>query len=508
MATTLPLPLGSYTDLDPRASSKQLIGCFSEALDQDSPADTKNPTNSMPMTLRRMPGMTQLNGFGDGSGNPVRGMWEMAGVQYVVIGTNLYSAAIDAANNVTLTTIATSIAGGSGFVRMTDNGACMVILIPSTSIAYTYTTAGSFAQLTSTFFTALGAIDCWFIDSYIVFLATNGTTFFNDDGRQVSGSGQITFTTAASFTREFGTDLFVGGTVDHREVVLFGSRTTEGYVNAGNPTGSPFSSAPDSFMQIGCHPLCAYTVANQDQSVFWIANDKTVRRRNGQTPQTVSNSGIEQILNTVNLTGSYALVPTAYGHPLYVIQLPNANGPNAGRTLAYNCRTQKWFELESYDLENAVNAWRPLCYYNGFGYQLVGDTYSDAVGILNENAFTEFTNTQICEFVTQSVYDAHNRIQHRRLEVVITSGGAPSIYNSSGTALAVPIIDIFESDDAGRTFVQCWDVQNLGGQGQYDQRAFVFNLGQSRDRVYKIRVTDPTPVFAVDIQATLEGGKW
>jgi hypothetical protein len=503
VSTQVPIPLSSYTDLDPRASSKQLIGCFSEALDQDSPADTKNAVNtSMTACLRRMPGMTQLPGFGDGTGNPVRGMWEMAGVQYVVIGPTLYSATIDAANNVVLTSISTAVSGGTRFVRMTDNGACLVILVPGTPIAYTYTPASaSFLQLTNTFFTALGGIDCWFVDSFIVFLAINGTTFFNDDGRAVSGTGQITFTTASSFTREFGTDLFVGGIVDHREVVLFGTRTTEGYVNAGNPAGSPFSSAPDSFMQIGCHPLCGYTVCEQDQSVFWVANDKTVRRRNGQTPTIISNSGIEQVLNSINLTGSYALFPTVYGHPLYVLTCPNANGPNAGRTLVYNCRTQKWFELESYDLENSVNAWRPLCYYNGFGYQLVGDTYSDAVGILNENAFSEFANTQICEFVTQAIYDGNNRIQHRRLEIVVTAGGSP-------TQNTVPIIDIFESDDAGRTFTQCWDVQNLGGAGQYDQRAVIFNAGQSRQRVYKARITDPTPTFTVDIQAELEGGKW
>jgi hypothetical protein len=503
MATSVPIPLGSYTNLDPRSSSKQLIGCFAEFADTESPADTKSPNVTPPAYLRRMPGITQLVGFGDGSGNPVRGMWEMAGVQYVVIGSTLYSATIDTLNQVTLTNLSgsTPIIGGARFVRMTDNGACLVILVPGTPIAYTYTVSTGVLPLSATFFTALGAIDCWFIDSYIVFLAINGTTFFNDDGRQVSGSGQITFTTAASFTREFGTDLFIGGTVDHREVLLFGSRTTEGYINAGNPTGSPFSSAPDSFMEIGCHPLCAYTVAKQDQSVFWIANDKTVRRRNGQTPQIISNAGIEQILSTINLTGSYALVPTAYGHPLYVITCPNANGPNAGRTLVYNCRTQKWFELESYDLENSVNAWRPLCYYNGFGYQLVGDTYSDAVGQLNENAFQELTNTQICEFVTQSIYSNHDRIQHRRVECIITAGGTQS-------ATAVPVIDIFESDDSGRTFTQSWDVQNLGGEGQYDQRAVAFNLGQSRDRVYKFRVTDPTPTFAVDIQATLEGGKW
>ena len=80
-------------------------------------------------------------------------------------------------------------------------------------------------------------------------------------------------------------------------------------------------------------------------AVFWVANDKTVRRRNGQTPVIVSNSGIEQILSKINLTGSYALFPTVYGHPLYVLTCPNANGPRQTGSDPVLQTTQELMEL-------------------------------------------------------------------------------------------------------------------------------------------------------------------
>lgn len=515
MASTIPLSLGSYTMQDPRASGKRLVGCMSEQTDQDSQADVKNKVQ--PAYLRRMAGIRSLSGFNDGSNSPVRGMWEMAGIEYVVIGPNLYSASMDVVTqNVTLSSVLNpgNPILGAGFVRITDNGACLVILQPSTTNAWTYTPAsggGGFQTLNAMFFATLGAIDCWFIDTFIVFLAVNGTTFFNDDGRLVSGNAQITFTTAASFTREFGTDLFVGGTVDHREIVLLGTRTSEGYVNAGNAVGSPFASAPDSYMTQGCHPQCGYTIALQDQAFFWVANDLTVRRRNGQTPTRVSNSGIEQILQDINsgnsgsLAGSYALAPTVAGHPLWVLQLPNAISPEGtqGRTLCYDCLTTKWFELESFGgADNTVplGMWRVLSYHNGLnGNQLIGDSQTSQGGVLDIRVFSEFGATQQCWWTTQSIYDGNNRIQHRRIECIATPG--------LGAIGSRPIMDVLISDD-GRTYTSLVDVQNLGGQGQWDQRVVAFNNGQHRSGSYKFRVTDATPLFTVDIQATLEGGKW
>ena len=489
--TPVPLPAGSYDLPDMRASAKKLVGCFSEPEDQDAQSDDKGGPPLI--TLRRMDGLTKI--VGDNSGNPVRGMWEMGGVEYVVIGPTLYSiGGLSPANpevGANLNFIGTGISGNT-FVRMSDNGACLIILVPSTNLCWTFSSAG-FQQLLDPFFLALGAIDLGFVDSFMVFLSTNGTTFFNDDGRNVSGTGEITFTTAASFSREFGTDLFTGMAIDHREILMFGTRTSEGYVNAGNPTGSPFSSAPDSYMAIGIHPNGGYTVGSQDQSVFFVANDRTVRRRNGQTPTKVSNAGIDQILKLPGaIVNAYALTPTVGGHPMYVLTLPFLQ-----RTLVYDCLTSKWFELASFRL----GYWRPLCYHNGLGVQLLGDSQSDSIGFLDSTSFFEFGTIPDCEFTTQGVYSANNRLIHRRIELVCTVGGA---INQTDT----PTVDILCADGDEKVFTSFADPQNLGGQGESEHRVFWFNLGQPRHRVYKFRVTYPTQLFTVGVYATLEPCKW
>lgn len=496
MTSLVTLPLSTYVSQDPRASSKRLVGCFSEGLEPDADPDVKQPQE--PYALRRMPGSKAV--LDSGTGLAVRGMWELAGVQYAVIGDTLYQVDLNttslvgsfqAINDPSVTPIT-----GAGFIRMTDNGACMVMLVPGSALAWTYCpNGGGFQVLSASFFTLAGAIDCWFVDSYIVFLAGDGTGFFNDDGRIVSGNNQITFTTAASFTREFGTDKFVGMAVDHRQVLCFGTRTSEGYANTGNPIGSPFSSAPDSFMQKGMHPLAAYSVALQDESVFWVANDKTVRRRNGQTPQKVSNSGIDQILGTVDLTGCYALTPTVYGHPLWVLTIPIAQ-----RTIAYDCLTSKWFEISSL----STGFWRPQCYYNGFGMQLLGDSMSGQIGVVDENTFADFGDSQLCEITPQTIYYQDYRITTRRLELVVTVGAGLS-------ATQAPTVDLFSSDNSGKVWYSYADPQDLGTQGEDEasgQRAVWWNLGQSRARNFKFRITDPSPAFAVQVNAMLEGGKY
>lgn len=430
---------------------------------------------------------------------PVRGIWEMASVTYVVIGDSLYSMTNAGTftfpqPTATMTLLATGIAG-NGFVRMTDNTKCLFILVPNTNIGYTFTTANGFAQMLDETFTFFGAKDVWFIDSFMVFLALNGLEFYNDDGAAVSGTGPITFTTGGVFPREFGTDPFVGMCVDHRTVHMFGTRTTEGYVDAGNATESPFAAAPDAFMQIGCHPNCGYTVALQDQAVFWVANDLTVRRLNGQTPVRVSNSGIENFLelHKQKLAGAYAICPTVNGHPLWVLTLPLA-----GKSIAYDCLTTEWFDIES--LFRSLGFWRPLCYFNSQGLQLVGDSQSSVVGFLDANTFTEFGTPQAATFYTQSVYDNHNRIRHNRVELVITAGGSTSIPNNARVTMLL-------SDDSGAIF-RNGQVKNLGKEGERRARAIWFALGMSRDRAYGFQVSDPTPTFSVQVTADLAGGQW
>jgi hypothetical protein len=517
--TTKALPLGSYTALDPRASGKRLVGCFSEAADQDSQEDSKSADN--PAWLRRMAGIRTV--CSDGSNFPVRGYWEMAGVEYVVIGPNLYQMSVDPVTQVaTLAQLnGTTPITGNNFVRMTDNNACLVILQPGTGNIWTWSLSsaasayvGSFNTLTIPAGYPTAALNCWYLDNFIVFLSTNGKTFFNDQGFSVTGYAQISFATSpvASFTREFGTDLFVGGVVDHRQLTLCGTRTTEGYVTGtANPVGSPFQTSPDGFLEIGCHPLCGDTVSHQDQAPFFVASDLTVRRVSGQTPTVVSNSGIDQILQQIaspngnqgTLLGAYALTPTVAGHPMWILQLPNAISPEGtkGRTLCYDCKTLKWYELASYTPAGVpLGMWRVLCYHNGIGGQLVGDSQTSNVGILDTTIFTEFGGPMVCEWSYQSVYNGHQRVSVRRLEVVVTPGEGSSLTTA-------PTIDLLTSVD-GKTYESFQDLQNLGLPGDTDHRAVWWNLGQYRDLYLRNRVTDPTPLFTVDAQITYEPGRF
>jgi hypothetical protein len=347
-----------------------------------------------------------------------------------------------------------------------------------------------FMQLTDANFIALGAIDVHFLDSYIVFLSQSGREFYNDDGQIISGQYQITFTTNGTFPREFGTDLFVGMGADHRMLSFFGLWSSEGYQNVGSPIGTPFASAPQTFTEQGMHPDAAYSAALQDDALFWVANDKTVRRKNGQTPVRVSNSGIEAILEHADLTGSYALVPSIAGHNLWVYVMPADF-----RTIVYDCLTQEWFEIESYKL----GYWRALCYNNVYGKQMVGDASGQGIGYLDTSVFTEFTTgTLVASFTTQPIYKDHHRIAHRRLEAVISTG-------QGGTAGA--LLSLLVSDNAGESF-RGFPMRNLGSTGSFFVRATWFNLGQTRNRVYKFQISDPTPTFTVQLTADVELGKW
>jgi hypothetical protein len=505
----VPLPLASYQLADLRAASKRLIGCYPEPAPQTQPDDMKD---NQPAVLRRWPGITT---FATSSTNPIRGIWEMAGTVYVVIGYDLYT--LNSFGTFTLVPGSSGGIIGSGFVRMTDNGACLVVLVPGTDTCYTYTPftgGGGVQQLTSSFFYNLGgAIDCWFVDSYIVFLANNNGgngsyTFFNDDGRQVSGNAQITFTTAASFNRQFGTDPFYGMCIDHREVLMFGSRSSEGFVNTGNATGTPFSAASDTYMTYGVHPQCPYSIALQDNSVMWIANDLTVRRRNGQTPTRISTAGVELVLSNANknglLTGTYALTspaggPTWNGHPFYVLTIPLAE-----RTLVYDCVTQQWFDLVSVVNGQDIQ-YRGLSYFNGFGKQLIGDSESGTIGYLDDTVQTEFGNSNapvVCAFTTMPIYNQNNRQVVRRVEAVVTAG-------QGATPGVAPRINLLLSANWGETYDSSGDdSQTLGVPGDTGNRAIWWNLGQYDSLVMQFRVTDASPTFSVDVTAYVEQCKW
>lgn len=496
MPKSLALPTGSYSLPEPRASVRRLVNCFSESAPQVSSVDSKD--KDPPVILRRAPGITTwatLPNFKEARGasptknsivtsyNPVRGMCMMAGVLYVVAGTTLYSV-----NSQGVFTSLGPGVQGSGRVFMNGNGYCLVIVLPNPNyiLGYTWNSGVGLQRITATTFTTFGALNLGFIDSYLVFLQQNGRGFFNDDGQIISGTGPITFNNFGQFPREYGTDPFVGMGICDRIIWMFGQLTTEAYVDVGNTAGSPFASAPNNFIELGC--AAGQTVTKQNQTLFWLANDKTIRYLNGTTPVRVSNHAIEAILQTIVISDAYGLAYSLGGHQMVAFTFPTA-----GRTLVYDCTTTEWHEMSSY----GIGYWRPYCQVNAYGMQLVGDSQNTGlIGFLDPTAYTEFGEPMIATWIHQPVYSGHDRIRHRRLEIVLGTGEAPLSGQGS-----IPEITLKISDDGGHTW-RTLPTRSLGSEGERYVRAQWWNLGMARERVYQFNLSDPIALWLTD--ATLE----
>lgn len=481
----IPIPTGSYRLPDPRASVRRLVNCFSEQAPQDNLVNDSKQ-KAPPIILRRAPGIKAF--ASDGSANVVRGMWMMGGIEYAVIGTNLYTVSSAGVVNV----IASGVSG-SGLVRITDNTQCLVILNPGSAVALCYTVMGGLVSVSLPF----AAVDCWFIDSYIVFLQSNGRGFFNDDGQIVSGTGPITFVNGNAFPREFGTDPFVGMAISNRNIYMFGERTSEIFVDSGSASsvGTPFTDAPNSFLQIGMVPGAQFSAVLQNNVVYWLANDRTIRYLNGVSPVRASNHGIESVLATIDVTGCYAFAYSMGGHLFAAWTFPIAQ-----RTLILDVTTGEWHEMESFGL----GYWRPLCCHNVFGKYLIGDSQGSGIGTLDFATRTEFGTVRTSTWTHQAVYQENNRLSHKRLELVLGGGFAP--LNGPGQDIN-PLLTLFASDDGGKTF-RAFPDRSLGTVGQYLQRLVWFNLGISRQRVYKFELSANAESWITDLVLTAAAGRW
>lgn len=499
---SISLPTGSYALVEPRASSRRLINCFAETSPTISSEDSKD--KDTPVILRRAPGVVAFCDLSNGLSinGQVRGLEMMQGLLYAVIGQNLYS--VNSAGTPTL--LGSSIVG-SGRVHMANNKYCLVIVIPNSNSGYTYDLgSNTLLPITASTFLSLGALNVGFIDSYIVFLQKNGLGFYNSDSQVVSGTGPISFTSTLSgqFIRQFGSDPFVGMDIDHRTINMFGQLTSEAFIDAGNTAGTPFSSAPNNFMEMGC--INGETVAKQDQSTFWVANDRTVRRLTGVTPTRVSNHGIENVLEEIYMGDAYAFCYTLGGHLMYALTLPTA-----GRTLVYDCTTTEWHEMSSLigllghsavgvhsnDAAAALGYWRPLCSINAYGMQLVGDSQYPIIGQLSTDVFSELGMPLEAMWIHQAIYDNHNRLRHKRLELVIGTGNT---YVAPTGQATYPQITLKISDNGGNTY-RTMPTRSLGLQGHRKDRVVWYNLGMSRDRVYQFNMSDPYEMWVTDAQA-------
>lgn len=439
------LPVASYAQ--PSRSPQRLVNVYAQA----------STGSKGPVELIGAPGIAPfatLTGVG-------RGLFVMRGTLYAVAGQTLYK--IDETGSPTTL----GALPGSEKLQFAGNG---VQIVFSNKYLYSNSTV---AAITDPDLPALSAID--YIDGYVVW-AESGTQRWGCselyDGATYDG---LDFASAEAWP-----DDIVTLKVDHRQVILFGQESTEIWWNSGAGAGFPFERLAGGYLEYGC--LARLGVVKQDNSVFWLANDRTVRRLTGQTPVRVSQHGVEErIAGYARVDDCEAFPYTWDGHLFCVFRFPSA-----GACWVFDVTTNEWHERVTYD----STTWDVVDAAHCYGKVFVQSGTTGAVGSLSDSVYTEFGGVLRREWTYPQVYDTNRRLVHAELELVARTGDAP--------LGQVPAVLLEVSDDGGNTWTLL-PPRELGRTGEYRHLVRWSRLGQARDRVYRMSVDDATvPVRVLD----------
>lgn len=455
----IPLPVHSYQHISRPVGVERLVNCMAER----APPEGKAPT-----ALMRTPGIVTRCNVGTGSG---RGLFEFKGSLYAVSGTTLYKVLS------TYTTVSIGTVSGSDPVSFADNPTQFVIcdLIAG---AY-YSDGTTVTKITDADFN--DGVQCCSLDSYILFRSRNSGIFFSSDLANAASYDALMFATA-----EGSSDNLVGIAADHRQIVLAGSKSIELWYNAGL-SGFPFTRDTNGYIEIGC-AAGATMIRGVDNSVYWLASDLTVRKLDGLTPVRISHHGVEQAIASYNVEDAYAFGYTQGGHIFYVLTFPSS-----GHTWVYDATTMEWHERQSY----GINRWRPCSAVFCYGMWFVQDYQTGKVGTLDPSTYVEWDNTLRIEATFPSIYKGGELVAHECFEVMTETG----VGTVSGQGYN-PQMTLELSDDGGRTW-RTKPTKSLGLLGEYKSVVKWDSLGSSRDRVYRISISDPVKVVISDAQLSV-----
>ncbi len=459
----LPLPPHSYQLRSRPASSARLVNCAPEPLPQGAKAS---------FALVRTPGIGTWTTVGTG---PIYAMHRAFGYLWVISGAKLYR--VD--TNLTVTEI-----GSVGFVSRIDmdHNTTTLVVVNQPNAFYYDTTTSTFAQITDVDFTSRGASGVEFLDNFLLFIEPDSGQFFCADVGSATSFDSLNYATA-----EGAPDNLVGVKVDHRQALLGGEETIEIWELRGG-AGFPFRRAANGFVEIGV--ANGATMAKQDQSVFWLAPDNTVRRLDGLTPVRISHAGIEQALGDVTIGSGVGFAYAQEGHLYYVLQFPE-------RTFVYDATLKDWHERQSY----GHPYWLAWSHEQFAGKELVGDISSNRIGYLSPLIYQDWDSIQRMEWTYQPVYAQGNAAFHDKLEIIAETGVGLISGQGSNPQMMMDV-----SDDGGRTF-EALATMSMGGIGAFRTAIEWGQLGSSYDRVYRGAVSDPVKTVIIDTQLTARGAR-
>lgn len=434
-------------------------------------------------SLVSTPGLTLLVALPT---SPVRGTFcDSTGQLWAVGGNTLYQLS-SIWGAISCGTLLTS----TGPVSFCDNGLQVVLVDGPYGYFWTIKTTNTFAQIVDESF--LGASQVCFLDSYFIFNEPNTQQFYLSPQDAV-----IPFNGLDVGSAEAHPDPLVGIATLQENLYLFSKKHTEVWYDAG-AAGFPLQRIQGSVIEIGC--AAGFTIAAIQTAIFWLGQDLngngTVYRSQGLQPQRISTYAIENEIRALgDLSSARAWTYQQAGHSFYCLNLPGAN-----TTWVFDTTTSLWHE-RTY-LSNGLYQ-RHLADCQAFAYNInvVGDYSSGNIYSLDPNAYSDNGAPIRRERASPHISKDLNRIFHSQFWLDLEAGvGLDGV--GQGTK---PQVMLSWSNDYGHSWSnEHWT--SVGAIGARKTRAIWRRLGASRDRVYRVQITDPVKVTLLGAEIEIEEG--
>ena len=382
----LPLSVQSWNGKSKEFTAEKLVNFYVEV----GPATAKSPA-----LLLNRPMLSNWLSIGPG---PIRGWILMGGDLYVVSGREVHR--VTSARATTLLGTIT----GTGPVSMAENGSQVVIVSDNSGWV---ATSSDLTKITSDGFA--GATTVVYLDTFGVFTEPDSGRFFI--------SGQLDFSAFSAIdvaTAESDPDDLVAVATNHRWLWLFGEKTIQVYYNEG--LGDfPFSVMNDTVIERGLG--ARFSVAKEDNTLFFLGNDKLVYQFVDFTPKIISTPALATKIAAFSEADAAAAVGQFMdieSHKFYILSFPTA-------TFVYDITTGLWA-----DWETSGGVWTGHMVIKAFGETLVGDRVSGQIYSASPDVYTDAGTDVISIVRYPPVFSDRDRVPISSIECELDSGEGPN----------------------------------------------------------------------------------
>jgi hypothetical protein len=403
-----------------------------------------------------------------------RGLFEHQNVLYHIVGNYLYKIL-----NGTSTHILVGLVNGNTpcIIRGFGNG----IVIASEAVAFYYD-GTTLQQVVDADLESPNTLDV--LNSQVIYQG-------NDGRFAVSAVGDALDLPALNYaTAESNADDLQRVFSYNQRLYLFGEKTIETWWNSGSGS-PPFDPVEGGLIQRGTP--AKYSVASNDNDVFFISDDRQVFSLSGQK---LSTKYLNRLMRDHDVSDAEGFCMTLEGQDFYVLNIPSAYktfvcpiggewfqwsyGDSDGRALINNYAFFNGKHLGS-------------SYQDGALYELDFDTYDDA-----GDPIIRVRDSQV---IHAGLFGKDGKkIFASRLELLLDVG--VGITSGQGSD---PEIMLSFSDDGGRTF-STERRAKIGKVGQFRQRVEWHALGSFVNRIFRLSISDPVYVSIHSAVLDLEIG--